>query len=277
MDTFRSYFTNIVSNTGERIGPMTDRFNGFINGASLSSKIAKVVLMSVLLITLIEILKKMYFNYQRYSKSSPYLLKGTKNAKKRLVILQDPAKPEAITIERSVNENGGLEFSYSMWMFIDDWTYKYGKWKHIMHKGNPSSWPLRAPGLWLHPKKNAIRVYMNTFKNIGEYADINNIPLNKWFHISVCVRQRNMDVFLNGNLVKRHELQGLPKQNYGDIYINNFRGFGGYMSNIKYNDYYLSFSELDYINSVGPSTEMPNSTITDKPPYLSYNWWANSS
>lgn len=277
MDTLRSYFNNVVDTTGSRLGPVMNNFNGFINGSSLPSQITKVALMSVLLIIIIEILKKLYFRYQSYSKSSPMLFKGTKNAKKRLVILQDPSKQGALTVTRSNNEDGGLEFSYSMWIFIDDWTYKYGKWKHIMHKGNASSWPLRAPGMWLHPKKNSIRVYMNTFKNIGEYADVNNIPLNKWFHIAVCVRQRNMDIFINGNMVKRHSLEGLPKQNYGDIYINNFRGFGGYMSNIKYNDYYLSFPELDYINSVGPSTEMPSETITDKPPYFSYNWWANSS
>jgi len=276
MDTLTSYFTNIAGNTTSTVSPMVNRFRGFVNGDGLSSKITKVVLMSVLLVILIEIFKKMYFNYKRYAKSSPYLLDGTKNAKKRLVILQDPSKAGSVTLERSVNESGGLEFSYSMWMFIDDWTYKYGKWKHILHKGNATSWPLRAPGLWLHPKKNAMRVYMNTFKNIGEYADINNIPLNKWFHISVCVRQRNMDLFLNGNLVKRQELQGLPKQNDGDIYINSFRGFSGYMSNIKYNDYYLSFSEMDHMNSLGPSTELPNESVSDKPPYLSYNWWANS-
>ena len=166
MDTFTSYFTNIAGNTTSRVSPMVNRFRGFVNGDGLSSKITKVVLMSVLLVSLIEIFKKMYFNYKRYAKSSPYLLNGTKNAKKRLVILQDPSKAGSVTLERSVNESGGLEFSYSMWMFIDDWTYKYGKWKHILHKGNASSWPLRAPGLWLHPKKNAMRVYMNTFKNI---------------------------------------------------------------------------------------------------------------
>ena len=41
-------------------------------------------------------------------------------------------------------------------MFIDDWSYKYGQWKHVMHKGNESSWPLRAPGMWLHPKENIL-------------------------------------------------------------------------------------------------------------------------
>ena len=79
-----------------------------------------------------------------------------------------------------------------------------------MHKGNDSSWPDRSPGVWLHPKKNAMRVYMNTFKHIAEYTDIEDLP-NKWFHVVIAVRQRNLDVFINGNLVKRHNLEGIPK------------------------------------------------------------------
>ena len=74
-------------------------------------------------------------------------------------------------------------------MHINDWSYKYGQWKHIMHKGNDSSWPLRSPGIWLHPKKNSMRVYMNTFKNIGEFVDIDDLPMGKWFDVVVGVRQ----------------------------------------------------------------------------------------
>ena len=145
-----------------------------------------------------------------------------------------------------------------------------------MHKGNETSWPLRCPGIWLHPKKNAMRVYLNTFKNIGEFADINNLPLNKWFHVAVAVRQRNLDIFINGNLAKRHTLEGIPKQNASDIYINSFRGFGGYLSNMRYYDYYLSFAELDSQLQRGPSN-MPCIDSQEVPPYFTPNWWANKS
>ena len=64
---------------------------------------------------------------------------------KRMILLQDPSEFGAKTLGRSENEYSGLEFSYSFWMYIDDWSCKYGQWKHVMHKGNTSSWPLRAP------------------------------------------------------------------------------------------------------------------------------------
>jgi hypothetical protein len=273
MDTINNQYLN----TSQTIGSAYSRGMNFLNGDSIVSKVAKVTVISIILVIIIESLKKIYFKWKDYANASPWLEQNTKNAMSRKIIEQDPRKDNAITLERSENEQGGLEFSYSMWMFIDNWEYKYGSWKHVLHKGNASSWPNRSPGIWLHPKKNALRVYMNTFKNVGEYADVNNIPLNKWFHFSVCVRQRNMDLFINGNVVKRHLLKGIPKQNYGNVYINAWRGFSGYMSRIKYNDYYLSFSELDGMQRIGPSNKMPDSLSSkNAPPYLPYNWWANA-
>lgn len=267
---------NLTGITGN-VGSQFQSGMAFVNGDSIVSKVVKVALICAVLVLTIELGKKIYFKLKRYTASNPWLVKDTKQAMKRVIIEQDPAKDSAMTLYRSENELGGLEFTYSMWIFIDNWEYKYGQWKHVLHKGNASSWPNRAPGIWLHPKKNAIRVYMNTFKNVGEFADVENIPLNKWFHFAVAVRQRNMDLYINGNIVKRHRLQGIPKQNYGNVIINGWRGFSGFLSRVKYYDYYISFAELDGMQRVGPSSKMPESTsATNAPPYLPYNWWANS-
>lgn len=257
-----------------RLTPVFNKSIDYLNSDSVMAKLLRVIIMIIILVTIVEGSLEIYKNYKKWKGSKPWILKATKNAKKRMVILQDPKKDEAITLNRSENERSGLEFSYTFWMHINDWGYKHGSWKHVLHKGNESSWPLRGPGVWLHPKNNAMRVYMNTFKNVSEYCDVDNIPLNKWFHVTVAVRQRNLDVYINGNLAKRHTLEGIPKQNYGDLYLNSFRGFGGYMSNIRYFDYYLSFSELDTSLQNGPSN-MPCVDTTEYPPYFSANWWSN--
>ena len=57
--------------------------------------------------------------------------------------------------------------------------YKFGEWKHMFHKGNKTSYLNRAPGVFIHPDKNSIRIYMNTMQNILEYVDIDNIPIQK--------------------------------------------------------------------------------------------------
>ena len=260
--------------TGNNI---TTNITNIIQNNSVVTKVLRVVVLSIIIIIIIEILRKIYSAISSNSKASPWLFKGTKRGNERLVILQDPSKEGSITIQRSNNEVAGLEFSYSFWLFIDDWSHKYGKWKHILHKGNSSSWPLCAPGIWLHEKKNAMRVYMNTFQSVDEFVDIDNIPLNKWFHTVVAVRQRNLDIFINGNIASSHKLKGLPKQNNGDIYINSFRGFGGYISNIKYYNNYMAFSEIETQLEMGPSPMEPSKKLQHKPPYFSSSWWSNSS
>ena len=250
--------------------------SNYLNGDSYGAVAARVVLISMLIVLVIEILISIYKAWEKYTKGSPWLFKGTKQASKQKIILQDPKLADSSTVLPSENEVDGLEFTYSFWMRIDDWAYKYNMWKHVLHKGNHSSWPLRSPGVFIHPTENKLRVYMNTYTQIGEWADVDNIPLKKWFHVAISVKQRNLDIFINGNLVKRHVLSGLPKQNYGDVYINAFRGFGGLMSNIRYFNHYLSFSELNDIVNTGPSSVMEDITDSSNPPYLAYNWWANA-
>ena len=252
-----------------------DAIVNLYKGDGRSSVIFKAVLAVIAVVVGVTILKKAALRYSKWSKASPWLLKATKDGKKRMIILQDPLKEGSKPVFKSENQFGGLEFSYVFWIYIDDWSYKFGQWKHVLHKGNDSSWPLRAPGVWLHPNENAIRVYMNTFKNIGEFADLHNIPLGKWFHVAICCKQRNLDIYMNGNLAKRHVLSGLPKQNWGDIYLNSFRGFSGYLSNIRYYNWYIPFSELDRQLSFGPSKGACVDTHAAVPPYFASNWWAN--
>lgn len=246
----------------------------FVPNGALKYILYSVITVSCIMIG-IHFSKNLFNKYNKWKNSSQWILNGTKSAKNKQVILQDPSKRNSVTLNRSENMDGGIEFTYVFWMYIDDWSHKYGEWKHVFHKGNATSWPLRAPGVWLHPEDNTLRVYMNSFVEIGEHVDVPNIPLNKWFCVAICLQQKNLDIFFNGNLVKRIVLKGLPKQNYGDVYINAQQGFGGYLSNIKYYNYYISYSELlDHLNK-GPSM-MPCVDSNEMPPYLTPNWWSNS-
>ena len=41
---------------------------------------------------------------------------------------------------------------------------------------------------------------MNTYKEILNYVDVENIPVQKWIHIGIVVSGTNMDVYVNGKL-----------------------------------------------------------------------------
>ena len=235
-----------------------------------------LVLIGIVVVLLVFKLIEVVINrFKSRTVGSPYLVPKTKDAQKDLVIAQDPRKEAAIPLRRSLNEQEGLEFSYVWWMYIEDFEYKKGSWKHVFHKGSNDSWPNRAPGVWLHPNDNKMRVYMNSYKKIANFVDIDNIPVGKWFSCGVVVTQNYLDVYINGYLKSRLALEGIPKQNFGDVYINAFGGYNGYLSRMRYYDYAIPFHTLQAHNETGPDMELPYEN-RQMPPYLTPYWWANN-
>jgi hypothetical protein len=233
--------------------------------------ILKIIIVVIVIIALIYLARYLITKYIDTTYSSPYLLKNTKNGKFPLAISQDPSSVNNIPIKRSDGKNG-IEFTYSFWFLIDNFDYKKGEWKHMFHKGNDSSYPNRAPGVWIHPNTNSLRVYMNTQDNILEYVDIENIPVRKWVYMDIILKNKNLDIYVNGYLKIRKELSSIPKQNDDDFWISMFGGFEGYISNIRYYPYVIDYSEIySNINS-GPSA---NNCIDtgEVPPYMDENWW----
>jgi hypothetical protein len=162
--------------------------------------------------------------------------------------------------------------------------------KHIFHKGSGDMYVgtgdsyrnfplLQSPGVWLYPNENKLNIRFNTYNNIVETCDVGNIPINKWVHISVILMGNSVDVYVNCNLKKRQKLSGVPKLNDGDLYINNFGGFNGYLSRFRYYNYAIDPFELDLICKMGPSENIPltdlGSGAGKGQSYLSPNYWFN--
>ena len=216
---------------------------------------------------------------------TPLLVDGMKDGKKYVMISQNPNKNSSIPILRSNNEDKGIEFTYNTWIYIDDLTYRKGYRKHIFHKGSSDkgsanyddiAFPNNAPGLYLHENKNTLIVIINTFDEIIEEVEIDNIPLNKWINVNIRIEQRNMDVFINGNVAKRHRFNSVPKQNYGAVHVNKWKGFSGYMSNLRYYNKALNGTEINSIVKKGPNLKMTDS-MNIFPPYFSLNWFFNQN
>lgn len=54
---------------------------------------------------------------------------------------------------------------------------------------------------------------------VMETISVPNIPLNLWTHVVFRCINHKVDVYVNGRIKKRTVLGGLPRQNYGDIYV----------------------------------------------------------
>jgi hypothetical protein len=210
---------------------------------------------------------------------SPHLIDGMVDANHMLVFAQDPSSNGSVTIHRSVNGNDGIEFTWSVWLFIDN--LKEGTYKHIFHKGNSNlestglNFPNNAPGLYIAPNTNALVVMMNTFNVINEEVVIPDIPLNKWVNVIIRCQNTTLDIYINGTITRSVHLIGVPKQNYGDVYVAMNGGFDGNISNLWYYSYALGTSEIQNIVKNGPNTKMVNSGAMNlkNPDYLSLRWF----
>ena len=242
---------------------------------SVVNQLLLVIVAVVIFLILYQIVQMIIQQVQSTVVGKPYLVYATKDAKTAITIYQDPRKDGSIPLRRSLNEQDGLEFSYSWWTFIEDYDYKQGEWKNVFFKGNSTSWPSRAPGVWLAPYENTMVFYMNSYKDIRNELSISNIPVSKWFHTTLIVEQDAMSVYINGYLKDRKPLNGIAKQNFGNVYINAFGGFSGLLSRMRYYDYAVPLSQVQADVKYGPDMMLPYAE-RQKPPYLTPYWWVNS-
>ena len=258
----------------------------FLQSNSLVAKVAFLLLVLVLFIILLR-LGVAALSYLLSPSRSPHLLNGMIDSTQQKIFPQDPAIKGSKPILRSVNQTDGLEFTWSVWMYIENLSPD-GQYKHVFHKGNPNilldgpdtgmNFPNNAPGLYLGPNSNQITIIMNTFNQINEKFVVDDIPLNKWVNVIIRVENTTVDVYVNGTIVKRHILSSVPKQNYGDVYLSMNGGFHGHTSNLWYWDYALGTSAIQDIIDEGPNMTMDDSNMKQSEPrYFSLRWFFTNS
>ncbi len=120
---------------------------------------------------------------------------------------------------------------------------------------------LSCPGVYLYPDTNKLHIRFNAFDSIYESADVGNIPLNKWFMLTIVCIGNSVDIYIN-NMLKKRQNVGVLKMNYGDLSINPFGGFDGYISNLRYYNRAIQSWEIDEMYQLGTNTNMV-SQLTD--------------
>lgn len=228
---------------------------------------------------------------------------------KMFTALQNPSNPSAITVYFSDNQRSGIEFSYSLFVNISSATFANGNTNlyHIMHKGYSRPYPLMGPGIFCRGDRNTIRIYMNSFDSWNNYTEIDNIPVDKWFHLVVSCKGNTLFAYINGNLKQKLGLSNStpPYQNYGNVYLFSTRKMViqsslpslindanpsastlvfdgtaiGMASSVFYFGYALSYSEIQALMNAGPSPTMNSSSVgqLSMSPYLSDTWWSNNA
>ena len=142
------------------------------------------------------------------------------------------AKTELTIDSTSLPAGASVNYAYSIWFYIDDWSYRYGSEKIIFCRGNKKL----MPGVILSPIENdiVIRLAMTGTHELFS-CRIQNIPIQKWTNLIVTLNNRSLDTYINGKLVKTCVLpEPAHVDDTADVYLTPLGGFSGYTSRFNY-------------------------------------------
>lgn len=133
----------------------------------------------------------------------------------------------------------GSNTSLQFWMYIKDWSYKFGETKPVIAQTSSTNPGTSVPAVTLHPTDNALQIAISLYPsgsdintvNVGsgtvQLVTVENVPLQSWFAVSITTYGRNVDVYINGRLQQTAVLDGIPMPASGKLVIGGGGGFGG--------------------------------------------------
>jgi hypothetical protein len=143
----------------------------------------------------------------------------------------------------------GGDYGLQFWMYIKDWDYKFGNPKDVVKRISTSNSSYLNPRVSLNATDNSLDVAVHYYSDSSSVATpaagssnatgdifvctVENVPLQSWFSVSIALFDRNMDIYINGRLVKSCVLPGVPRPATGDIILNDNGGFSGSICNLR--------------------------------------------
>ena len=210
-----------------------------------NKKIVIPLLLVLLVITVIYVIYKR----RQWDKENPLLLK------EKYILRQQNYEKKIIKAGKLPNICS-LRFTLCFWMKIHDFNYKYDKYKSVLYIGNENAHKT-APGIWLYPKTNNLAVRMacktddkngtmnlqKQYKHDGHpvsggvanhTCDIANVPIQSWTMVGIVLNNREIDVYINGKLVRSCLLPGVPDiSNSYKMVLSDDGGFDGELSKVQ--------------------------------------------
>ena len=147
--SFASNYNNPLANLGKNVANAESGMAGlfgkfrnnrvvggtsdFLQSNSLVAKVCFLILVIIIFIIAVK-LGTRFLQWVVTPTGSPILINGLRDGKKMAIIEQDPRIPGSIPIQRSVNEREGIEFTWSVWLFLDHFlvfSFTYYFWNQI--------------------------------------------------------------------------------------------------------------------------------------------------
>ena len=262
---------------------ISDASSDFLSANGLLAKFVFLILVLIAFMILMKV-GIAVLGYMLGPWSNPYLIKGSLGGSTTATITQDPRDDDSAIIMRSNDRNKGIEFTWSLWLFLDK--DSNGGIKNIFVKGDEQFSGdynlLNGPGLYLDSTGTTfnLEVRMDT---VNSHVDtvIKDVPIQKWFHVAIRMQNKVMDTYINGVVTDRFNLPSLPKQNFNNVTVHANGGYSGSTSNLRYYSYALNVFEINNIIMFGPNLN-PSSLSADSKAlsgnysFLSHSWYGSN-
>jgi len=287
---------NSVKNTIKSFGSpaeLATTSSEFLDSNTMVAKVAIILLILTGFVILL-IIGINLVGYFTQNATNPYIVKGMISGGNSAIV---PGN----VVSRSNNRQYGIEYTWSIWLQVNDVVSPAQQHAHIFNKGNGNymnqnisvngvNYPLgtgiatvnNGPGLYLAngntPGNVDLFLIMDSVDpGVGPTTiEVTSIPLNKkWIHVGIRLENTLLDVYVNGTITGRYSMTAVPKQNYGDVYVCQNAGFSGFLSNLQYYPRALSAFEINQIVGSGPNTTLSSLANSTKgaPYYLSIDWY----
>lgn len=270
----------------------------FMESNSLVAKFAFILMVFIVFSVAVK-LSIIGLSYLMLPTMSPYVLNGTANTEDLAInVSQDPAQKDSVFIARSMNEDGGLEYTWSAWFLVKQVPLEKGKYSRIFSKGGEGTkstangiyYPNNAPGMYIrfsdditatNPDRTDAGTNISLLaivdvtgkadssdkkENLHEKLIATDIPMKNWVNAVVRVTNNVIDLYINGRLAQRRKTAGIPLQNYGKVNIGEDKAkdrFSGYISTIQYFNYSVGANKIKSIVDEGPNLKMITSAGGD--------------
>jgi len=176
----------------------------------------------------------------------------------------------------SMNEDEGIEFSYAASIVVRDFDWDQGSASPIVFVKGASDLSKQSPSVTLRKGRNEIHIVQDTYTPPNGTAApgvvvIRNLPAGKMISLVITVKQKSMDVYVNGTLYTHLTLATLPLQNTGSVMVADNGGWSGMIGNLIYYNYALTGEEVRALTNSKPTLN-PDS-VPPYGPYFNSSWW----
>jgi len=254
--------------------------SSFFSANGLIAKFAFLVLAIIVFLIALNLGIRVIYYFMNPSSTKVTLIDGMMDGNNPFTIPQDATQSSNKLIMRSNNQKTGIEFTWSVWLRLDGFPEgKTAQYQPIFVKGSGSyedktgvSAISNSPGDYFATgitpgssdpnPTDSIRIMMDTVSKTSskltapapQIIDISNIPIKKWFHIAIRCQNKYLDVYINGIVVYRTNLNNVPLQNYEPIEVCRNGGYKGKLSNLIYYNRALNIVDINGLVSSGPNT-----------------------